>query len=92
MKLKTLPENFQHKIRSNAGMTLILFDKNLIGAAGLDDGVYFENSSPLGKDKLVERFMAFDVEGAPIMLLAWTGQHRTDIFQVSREDILRHYK
>lgn len=93
MKLKTLPENFPFKIRNSSAMTLMLLDMRLIMAAGFDDGCEFENTSPLAKDKLVERFMEFDAsDNDTILLLAWNGQYRTDIFELTREDISKHYR
>lgn len=81
MTPRKLPENFPFKIRTSGAMTLILID----GVA-----VAFENSSPLGKDKMIDSFMEFD--GRAMLLLAWTGQYKTDIFELTREDILKHYR
>lgn len=65
-------------IRTSPELTLILIS---------DSETCFANSSPLEKDVLVENFKT--VGGK--LLLAWTGKFKTDIFEISQDDLDRHY-
>jgi len=83
MELRKLADNIGGiKIRTSGGMTLILMDGDKVFS--------FENSSPLQKDKLIEAYEAGDSDF--VLLLAWTGQYKTDIFELSQEDLDKHYK
>jgi hypothetical protein len=76
------PENFRvcdlkpwKLIRDNQRMTLILIKAN---------GEACYERTRAGKDALVQRF---DAE-SDLLLLAWTGQHKTDIFLVTPENLI----
>lgn len=81
MELRKIPDNFPFKIRSSGAMTLIL-EK--------DGGFTFENSSPVQKDALVAQYDPTDCGNT--LLMAWTGQYKTDIFIVTPHDLERFYK
>lgn len=85
MQLRNLPDDFEKrglKFRTAQSMTLIL-----ITEAG---EILFENSSPLQKDELMKLYGG-DGSG-DVMLLAWNGQYKTDIFELTDEDLRKHYK
>jgi hypothetical protein len=86
--LKFSPKNFRQlsqdsqpgsKIREGKHLTLILVKES--GEA------MFANTRT-GKDELIAQFNP----QADLLLLAWTGEWRTDIFHLSSEDVQRHYK
>jgi len=81
MELRTLPDDFRHKIRTNGGMTLILITEF--------GDMSFENSSPVKKDALIADY---NEDGGDTLLLAWTGQYKTDIFLLTQEDLNKHYR
>lgn len=87
---KQLPENIPFKIRTSGTMTLILMQETIFGASGGEDGIEYENTSPLNKDKLVEKYLR-DPDDC-ILFLAWTGSYKTDVFLLTEEDIDKHYK
>lgn len=66
-------------IRTSPDLTLIFIS---------NDGscVRFENSSVVGKDELVNEF-----QHGGKLLLAWTGKYRTDIFEITQNDLNEHY-
>jgi hypothetical protein len=79
------PQNFRSlpleapKLRNDAGMTLIL-----VKASG--EACYAHGRTD--KDQLVSRY-----EPASDMLLcAWTGCYKTDVFLLSINDIETHYR
>ncbi len=82
------PKNFRHiteedkpafKIRTADHTTLVL-----IKASG--DAQYGRTRSD--KDRIIAEFDA-DVD---LLLWAWAGQHHTDIFVLTGEDVERYYK
>lgn len=74
----TLPEELPTKIRTHEGMTLI--DVKPSGAARY-------GRTRADKDAIIAEHVVGD-----LLLLAWTGQWRTDIFLLSAQDIDRHYR
>lgn len=82
MQPRKLPDTFPHKIRSSGSFTLILLNG--------DKEFSFENSSPLQKDALIDEYRSGDSDC--VLLLAWTGQYKTDIFELTEEDLDKHYK
>jgi hypothetical protein len=64
-------------IRNNAKMTLILVTVN-------GDAEYAHDRT--GKDAIVKRAELDD-----LLLLAWTGNWKTDIFVLSGDDLAKHY-
>lgn len=74
-------ENYPYKIRKHSGSTLILIKKN--------GEISFENASPVGKDMLVE---AYSPDDGDVLLLAWTGNYRTDIFRLTDANLRGLYR
>ena len=68
----------QGEIRSNDGMTLILIQS---------DGSARYARDRLGKDHIVRDYKPED-----LLLMAWTGQWRTDIFLLDSSDLAAHYR
>jgi len=81
MDLRKLPDDFDRHLRNDSGMTMILMDG--------DKKFSFENTR-LGKDQIVQSFR--DGDSDCVLLLAWTGQYKTDIFEITEEDLDKHYK
>lgn len=77
-KLRRLTRGAPICIRRDACSPLILIkaDGRITFATGRTD-----------KDALVERFN----EDEDVLLLAWAGEFRTDVFTVSRKDLNRFY-
>lgn len=88
MDFREIPEFMPFKIRTAKTMTLILIELCLYGASGGTAGAGFANTAT-EKDALLKRFRPDD---GGILLLAWSGEYRTDIFYVTKEDLERHYK
>ena len=79
MKPRSLPENFSIKLRTSGIITLILITEF--------GDISFENTAT-GKDKLMESYNP----DADTMLMAWTGQYKTDIFELTPEDLKTFYR
>ena len=77
LNFRRLPEDFSSKIRTEDGMTLILVQT--CGAARY-------GRTRADKDAIVAQRCDED-----LLLLAWPGRYRTDIFLLERADIDRHY-
>ena len=75
---RPLPEGLPGKLRTQEGMTLILVQAS--GAARY--GRTCED-----KDALVGEYAEGD-----LLLLAWTGRYRTDVFLLSAQDLAKHYR
>lgn len=80
------PEGFRHldatfegEIRSNDRMTLILV---------CADGSATYSRYREGKDDIVRAFKPDD----DLLLMVWTGQWKTDIFQLSSHDLTAFYR
>lgn len=41
------------------------------------------------KDHVIE---AYDAEEGDVLMFAWVGKFRTDVFRLTKEDLERHYK
>ncbi len=67
------------KIRVSDHCTLILVKS---------DGTASFGRTRSAKDEIVAAF----VPEADLLLLAWVGQHHTDIFHLSAKDLENHYK
>jgi hypothetical protein len=78
MQLRDITSNFPHSIRNSGLFTLIL--------VAPDGGIQFENNRT-GKDNLVN---LFQTNGGKLMM-AWTGQYKTDIFNVTKDDLENFY-
>lgn len=76
--LKSLPEDFYYNLRTDQGMTLIIVMQS--------GGVEYANRTGEKDDLLAKR------EPTDRVLLAWTGQWRTDIFELSAADLDKYYK
>lgn len=76
---RILAHDHAGKLRDDQGMTLIL-----VQATG--EALYA--SSRTGKDAIVARYKP----NSDLLLLAWTGSYRTDVFQLSQADIDAHYR
>lgn len=76
-KFRHLPPDFSRKIRLMDGSPLILV--KVTGEAS------FANSRT-GKDQLVGQ-----VEPSDLLLFAWVGQWKTDVFVITQEDLEKHY-
>lgn len=77
-KFRHLPPDFNRKIRIMDGSPLIL-----VKATG---EASFSNSRT-GKDELVSQ-----VETLDLLLFAWVGQWKTDVFVITQEDLKKHYE
>jgi hypothetical protein len=78
-KLRSAPENgFPFKIKRDRGVTLILVkcDGNVSFAVNQRE-----------KDLLRAKY-----EDGDLLMLAWVGEYRTDIFHVTRKDLERDYE
>jgi hypothetical protein len=76
--LRTAPEGgFPFSIRGNRGVTLILVKT---------DGTVHSASNQGDKDALKSKYQDGD-----LLMLAWVGQWRTDIFHVTDADLERNY-
>jgi hypothetical protein len=79
------PQNFRHvdqlefKIRTADATTLILVKA---------DGWCMYGRTRADKDTIVEKF-EFDKD---LLLWAWPGEYRTDIFQLSHDDLKKYYR
>lgn len=80
MKLRNLPEDFSLKVRTSGSITLIL-----IPFGGDEDIVYANTATE--KDNLTNTASDLD-----IILLAWNGKYKTDIFDYGLEDHEKHYQ
>lgn len=79
-KPKKLPDDFSLSIRTIKGMTLIL----------VKHGKSIDFGNTCGeKDSIVD---SYSPTQGDTLLLAWTGTYRTDIFELTGEDLDRHYK
>ncbi len=76
---RRLDATFEEEIRSNDRMTLILV---------CADGSATYSRYREGKDAIVRDFKP----EADLLLMAWTGQWKTDIFQLSGEDVATFYR
>lgn len=77
--LRTLPSDVSLDLRGDAALTLIL-----VKATG---EVTFGNTVR-NKDTIVEQFD----DQADLLMLAWTGRHKTDVFRVERSELAAHYR
>jgi len=77
LNFRTLPADLPANIRTDQGMTLISVKADGAARYGRTVG---------DKDSIITEQADGD-----LLLLAWTGQWRTDIFVLSRADIERHY-
>ena len=75
---QTLPPDEPRGLRADAGKTLILIKAN---------GTACYARTMTTKDELLDRY----VPSEDLLLLAWTGQWRTDIFVLTKEDINTRY-
>lgn len=66
------------KIRTNRFFTLILVKQNGSATWG---------STVLLKDSIVDSF-----ESGDLLLMAWKGQYKADIFILTKENLEEHYK
>jgi hypothetical protein len=78
LNFRALPEDLPGKIRTADGMTLI--DVKPSGAARY-------GRTRADKDAIIAEHAVGD-----LLLLAWAGQWRTDIFLLSLQDIDKHYR
>jgi len=79
---RRIPDDFRFKIRTSGSMTLI-FTKTL-EETGLPMVQYANTATE--KDKLLDS-MQWDR-----ILLAWNGNYRTDVFDLTPEDLEKHYQ
>ncbi len=78
LNLRRLDDKFTGGIRTRAGCTLILVKQ--------DGSVSFQTGA-IAKDEMLKDFTDGD-----FMMMSWTGQYRSDIFEITREDLDRYYK
>ena len=74
---RTLPDELPSALRTDQGMTFISIKS---------DGTARYGRTVADKDAIVEEHTDGD-----LLLLAWTGQWRTDVFLVTKADLARHY-
>jgi len=88
MELKFTPDNFRSlatsdlsyslRIRTSTYLTVILVKSNGYSTFGND---------PHAKDSLKERWN----HETDLLLLAWPGKYKTDIFALTPEDVTKHW-
>lgn len=78
LNFRTLPADLPGKIRTDQGMTLISVKPTGEARYGRTVG---------DKDSIVREYLPSD-----LLLLAWTGQYRTDVFLLSPADLERSYR
>jgi hypothetical protein len=78
INFRTLPEEMPAAIRTDDGMTLI--SVKLCGTARY-------GRTRADKDAIIAAHAPDD-----LLLLAWTGAYRTDIFRLTEQDIAKHYR
>lgn len=79
-RFRALPADFPYSdIRAARELTLIL-----IKAGGITGWA----NDRAGKDAIVASFES----AADLLLMAWTGQWRTDIFRLTAKDLARYYR
>jgi len=78
MNFRKIESDFSLSIRNSAFLTLILIKS--------DGSVYYERTRA-GKDSLLNMFHPEE----DLMLMAWTGMYKTDIFHITAIDLDAHY-
>lgn len=76
--LRNLPEDFEGPIRTRQTLTLIVVD---------EDGMVSFANTATGKDIIIDH-----LHEGELLMMAWNGQYRTDIFLLTAADIEKHYK
>jgi len=81
------PENFQRLPGAGPGFKIRTDDSSpLILVKATGEAAYGRRRTD--KDSIIERF---DPE-ADLLLWAWVGQWRTEVFMLSKEEVDKHYK
>lgn len=78
INLRQLEDDCGISIRSDRGMTLILLKAN---------GEVHYGRTTSAKDTLVALFD----DTSDMLMLAWTGIYKTDIFEITREQLNKHF-
>lgn len=74
--IKRLPENFWFELRNNRSLTFIL----------VREGEIYSTT-----DRKLKDFITKNYKDGDILLLAWTGEYKTDVFLVTKEELYKHY-
>lgn len=75
---RTLPDDFPCEIRTAQHLSLILVDQNGVASYARTVG---------DKEILTKKYIEGD-----LLLLAWTGSYRTDIFLITSNDLKKYYR
>lgn len=76
---RTLEDDFDVELRTVQSFTLILVKQ---------DGFATYVRTVNEKDALVSKYE----DGKDLLLLAWTGNYKTDIFLLGQDDSVKHFK